>query len=102
MTTIQVGSTQKPIVVSQGKMGPAGPVGPIGPAGPVSGAPKGVYATLTALQTAFPTGNPNIYLVTADGHWYYWNDFTWVSGGAYLTTQWVGALTTQDEPWEVV
>lgn len=31
-----------------------------------SGAPKAVYATLSALQTAFPSGNTNIYLVTGD------------------------------------
>ena len=39
----------------------------------VGGSPKGVYATLSALQTAFPTGTTGVYLVTADGGWYYWN-----------------------------
>lgn len=48
-----------------------------------SGSPKGVYATLSALQNAFPTGNTNIYLVTADGKWYYWNVSTWTIGGVY-------------------
>jgi lysophospholipase L1-like esterase len=51
-----------------------------------SGSPKGVYATLTALQTAFPTGNTNIYLVTADGKWYYWNGSAWTAGGTYQAT----------------
>jgi lysophospholipase L1-like esterase len=51
-----------------------------------SGAPKGVYATLSALQTAFPTGNTNIYLVTADGKWYYWNGTAWTAGGTYQGT----------------
>jgi hypothetical protein len=33
-----------------------------------SGAPKGVYASVSALQTAFPTGDSNIYLVVgSDG-----------------------------------
>lgn len=51
-----------------------------------SGAPKAVYATLTALQTAFPSGNTNVYLVTADGKWYYWNGSAWTAGGTYQAT----------------
>ena len=48
-----------------------------------SGSPKGVYATLSALQSAYPSGNTNIYVVSADGNWYYWNGTTWTSGGLY-------------------
>lgn len=48
----------------------------------VNGSPKGVYATLTDLQTAKPTGDNNIYVVSADGNWYYY-DTTWKSGGMY-------------------
>lgn len=51
-----------------------------------SGSPKGTYATLTDLQTAFPTGTTGIYLVTADGKWYYWNGTTWTAGGVYQST----------------
>lgn len=51
-----------------------------------SGSPKGTYATLTALQTALPTGNTNIYVVTADGNWYYWNGSAWTAGGVYQST----------------
>jgi lysophospholipase L1-like esterase len=51
-----------------------------------SGSPKAVYATLSALQTAFPTGNTNIYLVTADGKWYYWNSSAWTAGGTYQSS----------------
>ncbi|WP_244159100.1 BppU family phage baseplate upper protein [Bacillus proteolyticus] len=51
-----------------------------------SGAPKGVYATLTALQTAKPTGDSGVYLVTADGKWYYWNGSAWTPGGTYQAT----------------
>lgn len=51
-----------------------------------SGSPKGTYATLAALQTAFPTGNTNIYVVTADGKWYYWNGTAWTAGGTYQAT----------------
>lgn len=51
-----------------------------------SGSPKGTYATLTALQTAFPTGTTGIYLVTADGGWYYWNGSAWTKGGTYQAT----------------
>jgi lysophospholipase L1-like esterase len=50
--------------------------------------PSGVYATLAALQAAFPTGNgKNIYLVAADGKWYYWNGVgAWIAGGVYQST----------------
>lgn len=51
-----------------------------------SGSPAGVYALLTDLQAAFPTGNANIYLVTADGNWYYWNGSAWTAGGVYQST----------------
>lgn len=51
-----------------------------------SGSPKGTYATATDLTNAFPTGNTNIYVVTADGKWYYWNGTTWIAGGVYQST----------------
>ncbi|MBE6068853.1 MAG: SGNH/GDSL hydrolase family protein [Clostridium lundense] len=51
----------------------------------VSGAPKGTYSTLSALQTAYPNGVEGVFLVLADGHWYYWNSTTlvWTDGGVY-------------------
>lgn len=52
-----------------------------------SGSPKGTYATLADLQTAFPTGNANIYVVTADGKWYYWKSSAWTAGGVYQSTK---------------
>jgi hypothetical protein len=51
-----------------------------------NGSPKGTYASLTALQTAFPTGTTGVYVVTADGKWYYWNGSTWTAGGVYQST----------------
>ncbi|MDF2889796.1 MAG: hypothetical protein K0R80_163 [Clostridia bacterium] len=48
-----------------------------------SGSPKGVYPTLADLETAYPTGNTNIYIVSADGHWYYWSGMAWSDGGQY-------------------
>lgn len=51
-----------------------------------SGSPKGTYATLAALQAAYPTGNTNIYVVTADGKWYYWSGAVWTAGGTYQST----------------
>jgi hypothetical protein len=54
--------------------------------GSVNGGPKGVYATLAALQTAFATGDSNNYLVAADGKWYYWSGSAWTAGGQYLST----------------
>lgn len=48
--------------------------------------PKGIYGTLSALQTAFPTGTTGIYVVAADGNWYYWSGSTWTVGGIYQST----------------
>lgn len=52
-----------------------------------SGSPRGVYNTLTELQNAFPSGDDGIYVVSADGKWYYWNGSSWVAGGVYQTEQ---------------
>lgn len=49
----------------------------------VGGNPNGVYATLSALQSAFPAGTSGIYVITADGNWYYWNGTAWTIGGIY-------------------
>ena len=53
-----------------------------------SGSPKGVYDTLSDLETAYPDGTEGIYVVLADGHWYYWNSVNneWNDGGTYLST----------------
>jgi hypothetical protein len=55
-----------------------------------SGSPRATFPTLTALQSD-ATANTvdskkNIYLVTADGKWYYWNGSAWTAGGVYQTT----------------
>lgn len=49
-----------------------------------SGSPAGVYATVDALTTADPN-HSKIYLVIADGKWYYYNSTssTWTAGGVY-------------------
>ena len=51
----------------------------------VSGAPKGTFANLTALRTAYPSGTDGIFLTLDNGHWYYYNDNTasWTDGGVY-------------------
>lgn len=49
----------------------------------VSGTPKGAYATVTELQTAYPTGTTGVFIISADGYWYYWNGSTWTAGGPY-------------------
>jgi len=51
-----------------------------------SGSPKAVYATVAALTAAIPAGNTNVYVVTADGNWYYWNGTAWTAGGMYQAT----------------
>ncbi|MFA6943131.1 MAG: metallophosphoesterase, partial [Bacilli bacterium] len=64
------------------------------------GNPSGVYATLVALKTAYPNGNSNIYVVTADGKWYYWNGTDWVAGGVYqsqgIADKSIGTNETQE------
>lgn len=58
--------------------------------------PKGTYTTLVALQTAFPTGTTGIYVVTADGKWYYWNGTTWTAGGVYQAVGLSDASVTKE------
>ena len=54
----------------------------------VSGAPKGTFQTLSSLKAAYPSGTSGIFLVLADGHWYYWNNDAsdWLDGGVYQST----------------
>lgn len=49
----------------------------------IDGSPRGVYANLSALQTAYPSGAPGVYVTTDNGHWYYWNGTAWTDGGVY-------------------
>ena len=56
-------------------------------AGLASGSPKGVYDTLALLEAAYPTGTTGIFVVRADGNWYYWDGNNWTAGGAYLGNQ---------------
>ncbi|MBO1515708.1 hypothetical protein I7822_29555, partial [Metabacillus sp. BG109] len=53
----------------------------------VDGSPKGTYATLTDLQTAYPTGTTGVFILTSEvgfeGHWFYWNGSAWTDGGVY-------------------
>lgn len=53
-----------------------------------SGSPKGVYSTVSALETADPDHN-YIYVVSADGNWYYYDSVNkaWTSGGIYQDTE---------------
>ncbi|HGH7181610.1 TPA: BppU family phage baseplate upper protein [Bacillus luti] len=62
-----------------------------------SGSPKGTYATLADLQTAKPTGDSNIYVVTADGKWYYWSGASWTAGGTYQSTGIADGTVTKDK-----
>lgn len=50
-----------------------------------SGAPAGVYATLSDLQTADPD-HDKIYIVSATGKWYYYGNSQWNEGGTYQST----------------
>lgn len=48
----------------------------------VPGTPQGTYATLDDLQTAYPSGTTGTYVVTSNGHWYYYSS-GWKDGGVY-------------------
>lgn len=50
--------------------------------GIASGSPAGVYATAAALAAADPD-HSKIYLVSADGKWYYYANSQWNAGGVY-------------------
>lgn len=47
---------------------------------------SGAYDTLQQLQSAFPTGNTNLYIVNADKYIYYWNGSAWTKGGTIDAT----------------
>lgn len=49
------------------------------------GSPGGVYETYDELVANHPNGDDQIYVVIADGNWYYWDveTNTWLSGGLY-------------------
>lgn len=52
----------------------------------VGGTPKGVYASLEALEEALPTGATGIYITADTGKWYYYLTGTgWTEGGVYQT-----------------
>lgn len=52
-----------------------------------SGSPKGVFSTKDDLENDTNAntseGKKYIYVVIADGNWYYWNGTKWTSGGIY-------------------
>ena len=47
----------------------------------LSGTPKGTYATLELLQSAHPTDDTNIYIISANGHIYDWINGAWSDTG---------------------
>ena len=51
------------------------------------GGPKETYASLSALQTAYPNGASGVYLTSDNGHWYYWNGSAWTNGGVYQSSE---------------
>jgi plastocyanin len=58
----------------------------------------GVYATLSDLQTAYPSGINGIALVTADGYGYYWNGLgSWTKGSQFQSTGLADGSVTVDK-----
>jgi len=58
-----------------------------------SGSPAGVYSSVSELEDDDPN-HKHIYLVTADGKWYYWDGNDWTAGGVYMSTESVLTPTT--------
>lgn len=50
-----------------------------------SGSPAGVYASVSDLTTADPD-HSRIYVVSANGHWYYYSNNQWNDGGLYQSS----------------
>lgn len=44
---------------------------------------SGTAETLEELQERYPNGDAGVYVVTGNGHWYYWKNGTWNDGGVY-------------------
>ena len=52
-----------------------------------SGKPSGAFPNVGDLERAYPNGDGgNIYVVSEDNHWYYWNGSAWIAGGLYNAT----------------
>lgn len=51
----------------------------------LDGSPDGVYAKLTDLQVAYPTGKSGTFVVDEDDNWYFWDSSSkkWKAGGIY-------------------
>lgn len=67
-----------------------------------SGSPAGIYSTVTELINADPD-HSKIYLILADGKWYYYDSTlsSWIEGGLYQSTEIasgsIGALETNTD-----
>lgn len=53
----------------------------------IDGSPRGVYANLSALQTALPSGANGVYITEDDGYWNYWNGTEWKKGAVYQSSK---------------
>lgn len=53
--------------------------------GNVVATPTKVFANLSALQSAYPTGADGVMVTVDNGHKYFWQDNDWVDGGEYQT-----------------
>lgn len=44
---------------------------------------KGVLASLSEIQSKYPTGSTSIFVANDTKHWYFWNGSAWADGGAF-------------------
>lgn len=44
---------------------------------------KGVLASLSEIQSKYPSGSTSIFVANDNKHWYFWNGSSWLDGGAF-------------------
>lgn len=75
------------LYAEKGDTGPQGPKGDIGNTGPrgATGNPGGTPIVVDSISDMLDT--TKIYLLTTDGHWYYYDENSWIDGGVYQASQ---------------
>lgn len=60
--------------------------------GQIIATPTKVFASLSALQSAYPNGADGVMVTADNGHKYFWSNNQWTDGGVYQSSQALDAL----------
>ena len=74
------------LYASKGATGDTGPKGDTGNPGPKGDTGNPGSSPLVASSMSDMTDTSRIYVLTTDGHWYYYNGTNWADGGIYQAT----------------